>query len=292
MQMIGCCYFHENGNLRMLNLFDVAVVDGSMGTAVFLLDSLPAHVFCLSFTTRATSDRMHQISNILRFAHDISPLYIYTYLRFDRWLHCTTDAACDACELNIHKICFFLFWLIPFSREKERMWKKKERKRKIIVQVHLLLFQYQYLNSAFSRIRQSCKNGKSLLDETIDYLLKTRALFCTVLTEYRWREQRHQFDGKRETDGSEIRRREEGVQHRSGRDRGGGRLHPETQRGWSNQPPREKRRWENYHHVRLFIYKYEIFKSLRQGSGERVFRGCYSTSFSFSNLDRSFRFDS
>lgn len=77
MQMIGCCYFHENGNLRMLNLFDVAVVDGSMGTAVFLLDSLPAHVFCLSFTTRATSDRMHQISNILRFAHDISPLYIY-----------------------------------------------------------------------------------------------------------------------------------------------------------------------------------------------------------------------
>lgn len=109
MQMIGCCYFHENGNLRMLNLFDVAVVDGSMGTAVFLLDSLPAHVFCLSFTTRATSDRMHQISNILRFAHDISPLYIYTYLRFDRWLHCTTDAACDACELNIHKICFFLF---------------------------------------------------------------------------------------------------------------------------------------------------------------------------------------
>lgn len=42
--------------------------------AVFLLDSLPVHVFCLSFTTRATSDRMHQISNILRFARDISPL--------------------------------------------------------------------------------------------------------------------------------------------------------------------------------------------------------------------------
>lgn len=118
MQMVGCCYFHENGNLRMLNLFDVAVVDGSMGTAVFLLDSLPVHVFCFSFTTRAdVRSDAPDIEHFTFCARYLSPLYIY--LRFDRWLHCTTYAACDACEL--YEICFFLFWLILFSREKENM---------------------------------------------------------------------------------------------------------------------------------------------------------------------------
>ena len=82
-------------------------------------------------------------------------------------------------------------------------------------------------------------------------------LFSTVFgMGYRRREQRHQFDGERETDGSEIRRREEGIQHRSGRDRRRGRLYSETQRGGSDQPPWEKRRWENYHHVRFFLNKY------------------------------------